>query len=89
MSVSLVVRQRDKPLDMTVSVQLEAVELDVAEHVGRRPEEYNGDYVIVPVLDSDQVLQTYRKTMKDNLTVKKIPVVRTSNVYGGKTVVIG
>ena len=51
-------------------------------------EEYDGDYTVTPRLD-EQTLLTKNYKMRDNLTVEKIPVVITSNLYGGKTVVIG
>ena len=49
---------------------------------------YEGPYEVTPRL-TEQVLETIHKTMRDDVTVHEIPVVMTSNVYGGKTVVIG
>lgn len=89
MAVSLTVRQRDKPLEMTVDMNMEPVGLSVVEHGGRGVKEYEGNYTVIPILDNDQILETFRKVMKEDLTVKAIPVVRTTNIYGGKTVVIG
>lgn len=51
-------------------------------------EEYDGDYTVTPRLD-EQTLATRGYKMRDNVTVEMIPVVTTSNPYGGKTVVIG
>ena len=88
MAVALTVRQRDKPLEMTVFTSPEAVGLSVTEYGGRGPKEYTGEYTVNPTF-GDQTLDTYRKLMKNDITVKAIPVTRTSNVFGGKTVVIG
>lgn len=51
-------------------------------------EEYGGEYSVTPRLE-EQTLQTQGYKMRENLTVQTIPVVATSNIYGGKTVVIG
>lgn len=51
-------------------------------------EEYDGDYTVTPRLE-EQTLQTQGYKMRENLTVQTIPVVATSNLFGGKTVVIG
>ena len=56
-----------------------------AEHY----DEYDGRYEVTPVLYVNQVLGTNNKLMRNNVTVKPIPVVITSNPYNGKTVVIG
>lgn len=50
---------------------------------------YEGPYTVLPRLGGDIVLATAAKLMGDDVTVKKIPVVSTSNIYGGQTVVIG
>ena len=49
---------------------------------------YTGDYTVTPRLD-DQTLATRGLRMMDDVTVYEIPVVYTSNLHGGKTVVIG
>jgi hypothetical protein len=40
-------------------------------------------------MHEDQKLRTNEKIMRDDVTVKEIPVTVTTNIYGGKTVVIG
>lgn len=50
---------------------------------------YDGDYVVTPIIGNDIILATERKLMASDLTVKEIPITQTSNLYGGKTVVIG
>ena len=49
---------------------------------------YIGEYEVTPQLD-EQILSTKGYRMTDDVTVHRIPVVATSNIYGGKTVVIG
>ena len=51
--------------------------------------EYAGPYEVTPILYDEQELRTNNKLMKDDVTVKPIPVVITTNPYDGKTVVIG
>lgn len=50
---------------------------------------YDGDYVVTPRLNEEQVLETANKVMADNVTVNPVPVTITVNPYNGKTVVIG
>jgi len=50
---------------------------------------YTGPYTVVPRMHEDQKLRTNEKIMRDDVTVKEIPVTVTTNIYGGKTVVIG
>lgn len=49
---------------------------------------YEGVYDVTPRL-TQQMLATEDKLMLDDVTVHPIPVVSTSNPYGGQTVVIG
>ena len=51
--------------------------------------DYEGPYIVTPILNNDTILETQEKTMRDDITVKAIPVVQTTNPYGGQTVVIG
>ena len=48
---------------------------------------YEGTYRVIPTTD-DQVLQTDKKLLTDNLTVEEIPIYETSNETG-KTIIIG
>lgn len=52
------------------------------------PDPYTGDYEVTPNFDT-QTLETARKNMIDDVTVFPIPVYRTTNPTGGKTVFIG
>ena len=49
---------------------------------------YDGPYTIVPSM-RDQVLETKKKVMKEDINVLRIPVAKTENKSGGYTVVIG
>ena len=57
----------------------------IAEHY----DYYTGDYEVTPRLNDPTVLGTQYKVLLDDVTVHPIPVVTTTNPYGGKTVVIG
>ena len=50
---------------------------------------YTGETTVIPVLNDDQVLETRNLVMLNDVTVKPIPIVQTSNPYGGQTVIIG
>lgn len=49
---------------------------------------YDGPYEVTPRFET-QTLETRAKQMRDDVTVNEIPVVRTVNIHGGQTVVIG
>ena len=51
-------------------------------------EPYDGAYEVVPRLH-EQVLNTSKKIMHDDVTIKEIPIARVSNTSGGTTVIIG
>lgn len=48
---------------------------------------YAGETLVIPKVEK-QELETKNKTVKDNITVEKIPFSKTSNNAGGNTVVI-
>ena len=50
---------------------------------------YKGEYEIVPSTKLDQLLNTKNKTLTDDLLVKKITYIETSNIANGKTIYIG
>lgn len=50
---------------------------------------YDGDYVVTPKINEAVVLETKQKTMRDNVTVKKIPQYEVSNPFGGYTLIMG
>ena len=51
-------------------------------------DDYTGEYEVTPQF-TEQVLATQGYRMAADVTVHEIPVVFTTNIYGGKTVVIG
>ena len=67
----------------------ESGEFGVITVIGTETEQYTGDYTIVPILNNDIVMETEGLLMTDDVTIKEIPIVYTSNLYNGKTVVIG
>lgn len=49
---------------------------------------YTGEYEVTPTFD-EQTLETKDRLLSDNVTVHSIPVSRTINPQGGKTIYIG
>ena len=66
----------------------EELVLVLGDAVGAYVPPYEGEYEVIPRLE-DQTLETNGKQMADDVTVRQIPVVYTTNPYNGKTVVIG
>jgi hypothetical protein len=50
---------------------------------------YDGDYIVAPKAYEEQVLETNRKLMVDDVTVLEIPITITTNLGGGATAYIG
>ena len=48
---------------------------------------YDGEYVVIPKT-VDQVLETEKKAMRYDLTVKEIPYMESDNLAGGRTITI-
>lgn len=68
--------------DSTFAVGMgNVIEVPVADY-------YDGDYEVIPRL-YDQDLPTQGLAMREDMTVKEIPITYTSNLFDGKTVVIG
>lgn len=55
--------------------------------VGGNP--YTGDYWVTPKIYTPVTLPTKSKTMKDDVTVLKIPQYEVSNEAGGNTLIMG
>lgn len=49
---------------------------------------YEGEYEVTPKVYAEVTLETKNKTMKDDVTVKKVPVYKTKNATGGYTVYV-
>lgn len=60
--------------------------LAIADHISG--EEYEGSYEVSPKL-SEQILDTQGKTLSQNVSIRKIPVMINDNLYNGLTVLIG
>ena len=57
-------------------------------HYADTAPEYRGDYEVTPTLDT-QTMETAGKLMREDMTIKPIPLARVSNNSGGTTVIIG
>ena len=57
--------------------------------VGGGGEAYTGEYTVTPKVYEQTVLPTKAKTMRDDVTVKKIPQYAVSNESGGVTLILG
>lgn len=56
--------------------------------IGGNAEEYNGSYEVTPKLE-EQTLQTAKKVMREDVTIKEIPIFTVTNSSGGNTIIIG
>lgn len=70
-----------------VSRGRETVRIRQTSGGGGRP--YEGEYEVIPILYADQVLATSGLVMRDDVTVREIPVEKVSNPSGGYTATIG
>ena len=59
----------------------------IAQSGGSFPK-YEGEYEVTPSMKNDITLETAKKVMTDNVTVKKIPRYDVSNEAGGTTIYI-
>lgn len=50
---------------------------------------YDGDYTVTPKIYEATVLPTKEKTMREDVTVLKIPQFEVSNESGGITLIMG
>lgn len=50
---------------------------------------YTGDYQVTPKIYNPVTLATKSKTMRDDVTVLKIPQYEVSNEAGGNTLIMG
>lgn len=60
----------------------------IAQSGGSFPK-YEGEYEVVPSLAEDIKLDTAKKLMTDDVTVKKLPRYDVANEAGGTTVYLG
>ena len=64
-------------------------QFEIDDAVIRDYETYDGEYEINPILYDEQILQTRKRVMLDDLTIRPIPIVSITNPFGGQTVIIG
>ena len=79
-------------IELEVEFELSDTELDVdfggiTTVIADNP--YTGEYLVVPKVAEQTVLETENKTMTDNVTVERIPMYEASNDAGGNTLSIG
>lgn len=67
------------------SVKL-TVKEEIREVIGT--EIYSGDYEVIPKV-REQILETAKKTMKEDMKVLAIPFSIVDNTAGGQTITIG
>lgn len=60
----------------------------IAQSCGSFPK-YEGEYEVIPSLAEDIKLETAKKLMTDDVTVKKLPRYDVANEAGGTTVYLG
>lgn len=77
-----------KNVEIDVNRNWKTVEMAV-EKGGKSYPPYAGPYIVDASFYYDTRLNTYGKSMTDDVTVNKVPVVETSNPQGGKTIYIG
>ena len=62
--------------------------VNVGGIIKEEPTYYEGEYEVTPSIE-EQVLETNRRYMKDDVTVKEIPYAEVTNLANGITVTIG
>lgn len=62
--------------------------VNVGGTIKEEPVYYEGEYEVIPSIE-EQVLETNRKYMKDDVMVKEIPYAEVTNLANGITVTIG
>lgn len=73
----------------TFATSAEAFDTTFELSISTNPaENYEGTYVVTPLADVEQTLETNGKIMTDDVTVKKVPSYGVSNDYG-TTLTIG
>ena len=77
-------------VDQIIQVQGLRMPFDLIVHPGVNPIfPYEGEYVVLPDDDEQQVLPTEGKTLFENVIVEPIPYREVGNPVGGYTITIG
>ena len=88
LDISIGIESQNKSMEIAVSKRRKYMAMSVEKSITPIPI-YEGPYEVTPRLYYGHTLETTGKQMTDDVDVKAIPVVETSNPYGGKTVLIG
>lgn len=75
-------------LNIDFHEKVEKIEVKFEESFSNNSDPYVGEYVITPQ-KTEQIMNTAGKTMRKDVTVKKVPRYDVSNESGGTTVIIG
>lgn len=89
--VNMDVIENSNVYELTVDKLLNEFELIVDSDIIVKvadTDEYEGEYVIIPLAYDQQVLDTKDKLCRENIIVKEVPLWETSNLSGGNTVYI-
>ena len=65
-----------------------AIQAEEVKVIRQDAPEYGGDYVVTPRV-YEQYLPTTDRLLRNDVTIKKIPLLRTRNAAGGDTINIG
>jgi len=76
----------DIGIEFNNSVELSGM-FDIQTVVGGKYPSYTGATEIIPTVE-DQVLETEKKSLESDITVKKVPTYETRNDAGGYTFTI-
>lgn len=83
-----VINKKPLTVDVVVGKTKDKLTGVIAQSGGSFPK-YEGEYEVIPSLAEDITLETAKKVMTDDVTVKKLPRYDVANEAGGKTVYIG
>ena len=84
--IRLNIRSRSPSLRLAIKKKTPSVHLNIKQ--GHSIDWYNGEYVVIPKF-VEQSLRTRDKTMREDVTIREIPVEITINESGGNTLTIG
>lgn len=86
--MNAVINQKPPVVDVVIGNTSDKLTGVIGQSGGSFPK-YEGDYEITPSMSEDITLETAKKLMTDDVTVKKVPRYDVTNEAGGKTVYIG
>jgi hypothetical protein len=86
--VEAVINKKPLTVDVVVGKTKDKLAGVIAQSGGSFPK-YEGEYEVIPSLAEDITLETAKKLMTDDVTVKKLPRYDVANEAGGTTVYLG